>query len=283
MPRLRKRGHGAAHKGAQKHKKEKRGTVLSNSAPIGFLDSGIGGITVLNEAVRLLPNENYLFFSDSKNNPYGDKSDGEILSHCLEISDFFMKEKCCKAIVIACNTASAKAAKSLRAVYPGIPIAAIEPAYKVVHDETPQGATLIMATKGTIKSEKFRRLYYSYYNHNTSIHACPGLADLIENGTESEILDYLEKTLSPYRGKVKNVVLGCTHYPLIKKKISAVLGNVRFFDGANGVARRLEYLLRENGMLNAQKNAGSIEFIDSSESEEIRKQKAERFYSLLKR
>ena len=283
MPRLRKRGHGAAHKGAQKHKKEKRGTVLSNSAPIGFLDSGIGGITVLNEAVRLLPNENYLFFSDSKNNPYGDKSDGEILSRCLEISDFFMKEKCCKAIVIACNTASAKAAKSLRAVYPGIPIAAIEPAYKVVHDETPQGATLIMATKGTIKSEKFRRLYYSYYNHNTSIHACPGLADLIENGTESEILDYLEKTLSPYRGKVKNVVLGCTHYPLIKKEISAVLGNVRFFDGANGVARRLEYLLRENGMLNAQKNAGSIEFIDSSESEEIRKQKAERFYSLLKR
>lgn len=283
MPRLRKRGHGAAHKGAQKHKKEKRGTVLSNSAPIGFLDSGIGGITVLNEAVRLLPNENYLFFSDSKNNPYGDKSDGEILSHCLEISDFFMKEKCCKAIVIACNTASAKAAKSLRAVYPGILIAAIEPAYKVVHDETPQGATLIMATKGTIKSEKFRRLYYSYYNHNTSIHACPGLADLIENGTESEILDYLEKTLSPYRGKVKNVVLGCTHYPLIKKEISAVLGNVRFFDGANGVARRLEYLLRENGMLNAQKNAGSIEFIDSSESEEIRKQKAERFYSLLKR
>ena len=140
-----------------------------------------------------------------------------------------------------------------------------------------------MATKGTIKSEKFRRLYYSYYNHNTSIHACPGLADLIENGTESEILDYLEKTLSPYRGRVENVVLGCTHYPLVKEEISSVLGSVRFFDGANGVARRLKYLLRENGMLNGQNGAGRVEFIDSSESEDKRKQKAERFYSLLKR
>lgn len=280
---MRQRGHGAAHKSAQKHKKEERGTALNSSAPIGFLDSGIGGITVLNEAIRLLPNENYLFFSDSKNNPYGDKSDGEIISRCLEISDFFIKEKKCKAIVIACNTASAKAAKSMRAAYPQIPIAAIEPAYKVVHDETPKGATLIMATKGTIKSEKFRRLYYSYYNHNTSIHACPGLADLIENGTESEILDYLEKTLSPYRGRVDNVVLGCTHYPLVKEEISSVLGSVRFFDGANGVARRLKYLLRENGMLNGQNGAGRVEFIDSSESEDKRKQKAERFYSLLKR
>lgn len=237
----------------------------------------------MNEAIRLLPNEDYLFFSDSKNNPYGDKSDGEIISRCLEITDFFINERKCKAVVLACNTASAKAARELRAAYPQTPIVAIEPAYKVVYDENGGGATLIMATKGTVKSEKFRRLYYSYYNHNTSVHSCPGLADLIENGSESEIARYLEETLSPYRGRVENVVLGCTHYPLVKKEIAAVLGNVRFYDGANGVARRLEYLLRENGLLNVNSAPGTVEFIDSSSEEKKRKQKAERFYSLLKR
>lgn len=251
------------------------------SDPIGFFDSGIGGVTVLKEAQRLLPNENYVFFSDSKNNPYGDKSDGEILARSAQIVRYLLCEKHCKAIVIACNTASAKAAKSLRAQFPNVPIAAIEPAYKVVHDKNPNGATLIMATKGTIKSEKFRRLYYFYYNHNTSIHACHGLADLIEKGNPNEVLDYLKKTLSPYRGKVQNVVLGCTHYPLAKAQIQAVLGDVAFFDGAPGIARRLKYLLEKNGMLNESEKAGNTEFTDSSEDPQIRKEKAARFYRIL--
>lgn len=251
------------------------------SDPVGFFDSGIGGVTVLKEAQRLLPNENYVFFSDSKNNPYGDKSDGEILARSAQIVRYLLCEKHCKAIVIACNTASAKAAKSLRAQFPNVPIAAIEPAYKVVHDENPNSATLIMATKGTIKSEKFRRLYYFYYNHNTSIHACHGLADLIEKGDPNEVLDYLKKTLSPYRGKVQNVVLGCTHYPLAKAQIQAVLGDVAFFDGAPGIARRLKYLLEKNGMLNESEKAGNTEFTDSSEDPQIRKEKAARFYRIL--
>lgn len=251
------------------------------SDPVGFFDSGIGGVTVLKEAQRLLPNENYVFFSDSKNNPYGDKSDGEILARSAQIVRYLLCEKHCKAIVIACNTASAKAAKSLRAQFPNVPIAAIEPAYKVVHDKNPNGATLIMATKGTIKSEKFRRLYYFYYNHNTSIHACHGLADLIEKGDPNEVLDYLKKTLSPYRGKVQNVVLGCTHYPLAKAQIQAVLGDVAFFDGAPGIARRLKYLLEKNGMLNESEKAGNTEFTDSSEDPQTRKEKAARFYRIL--
>lgn len=251
------------------------------SDPVGFFDSGIGGVTVLKEAQRLLPNENYVFFSDSKNNPYGDKSDGEILARSAQIVRYLLCEKHCKAIVIACNTASAKAAKSLRAQFPNVPIAAIEPAYKVVHDKNPNGATLIMATKGTIKSEKFRRLYYFYYNHNTSIHACHGLADLIEKGNPNEVLNYLKKTLAPYRGKVQNVVLGCTHYPLAKAQIQAVLGDVAFFDGAPGIARRLKYLLEKNGMLNESKKAGNTEFTDSSEDPQTRKEKAARFYRIL--
>lgn len=256
---------------------------MSSSAPVGFFDSGIGGVTVLKEAMRLLPNENYIFFSDSKNNPYGDKSDGEIIARSKQIVRFLINEKHCKAIVIACNTASAKSARSLRAEFAKIPIAAIEPAYKVVHDKRPDGETLIMATKGTIKSEKFRRLYYSYYDHKTSIHSCHGLADLIESGSETDVIDYLKKTLAPYKGKVQNVVLGCTHYPLAKKEIAAVLGDVKFFDGAPGTAKRLEYLLQKSDILNEGGTAGKTEFIDSNEDDEIRKKKTARFYEILKR
>lgn len=251
---------------------------MADERPIGFLDSGIGGITVLREAVRLLPEENYFFFSDSANNPYGSKSDGFIISRCGEIADFLINEKNCKAIVIACNTASAKASRQLRAQFADIPIIAIEPACKMVYDSNPEGRTLIMATRGTIRSEKFRRLYYSYYNHRTVLLPCAGLADLIEQGESDGIMNYLEAHLGRYRGSIRNVVLGCTHYPLIKKEISEVLGSVRFFDGAEGVSRRLKYLLEENGISGSAEKRGTVEFFDSSPDESIKK---ERFYNLL--
>lgn len=255
--------------------------MTTSSSPVGFLDSGIGGITVLKKTAQLLPKENLFFFSDSKNNPYGDKSDAEIIRRCTEITRFMIEEKNCKAIVIACNTASAKAARSLRATFKNVPVIAIEPAYKMVHDQSPDGRTLIMATKGTISSEKFRRLYYSYYNHKTAIHACAGLADLIEQDRKDEIISYLEKNLGKYKNSVQNVVLGCTHYPLIKKEISEVLGDVRFFDGADGVSRRLKYLLEIKSLLNNQQEKGTVEFFDSSEDENIRMIKKERFYKIL--
>ena len=107
--------------------------IVNNEESIGIFDSGIGGVTVLKEIIKILPNENYKYYSDSKNNPYGDKTDEEIIKICDKIVSNFIKQKC-KAIVIACNTASAKAAKTLREKYPEIPIIAIEPAYKMVHD-----------------------------------------------------------------------------------------------------------------------------------------------------
>ncbi len=179
---------------------------MSSSKPIGFLDSGIGGISVIRKAVRLLPNED--FFSDSVNNPYGDKCDEEIISRCDELADLMVNKKNCKAIVLACNTASAKAVSFLREKYTDTPIIAIEPAYKMVH-----GFTLVMATRGTLESEKFHKLFYTYYNNNTSLLACVGLADLIEQEKKEELREYLERNLHDYKGRVSNVVLGCTHYP----------------------------------------------------------------------
>lgn len=178
----------------------------SQKSSIGVFDSGIGGVTVLKEIVKILPNENYIYYSDSKNNPYGDRQEREILEICDKIVKLFL-EKNCKVIVIACNTASAKAAKYLREKYQEIPFIAIEPAYKMVHDYSYDKPTLVMATKGTIESEKFNLLYHKYDNHKTELLSCVGLADIIEEGEKEEIRKYLNKTLKEYRGKVKNVVL----------------------------------------------------------------------------
>lgn len=235
----------------------------------------------MRQAVKLLPNESYFFFSDSLNNPYGDKADGEIKKRCDEIVSFLVECKKCKAVVLACNTASAKAAAYLREKYYDVPIIAIEPAYKMVHDFAPDGFTLVMATRGTLESEKFAALYKKYDNENTELLACVGMADLIEQDRQEELDLYLENLLGKYRGKAENVVLGCTHYPLAKENIKKVLGEVRFFDGANGVARQLEHVLKRENLLCLSAEKGKIEFVDSSKDEAKRIEKERRFFAVL--
>lgn len=254
---------------------------MSSRKPIGFLDSGIGGSSVMIEALKLLPNEDYVFFSDSANNPYGDKDDDEIISRCDEIVDFLVRKKNCKAIVLACNTASAKAVGALREKYSDLPIVAIEPAYKMVHDENPDGFTLVMATRGTLESEKFNKLFYKYNNNKTDLLACVGMADLIEQERFDELQDYLENILKDYKGKTSNVVLGCTHYPLAKKQIKNVLGDVKFFDGANGVSRQLKRVLEQNDLQNDKTEHGKIDFIDSSPTENEQELKKKRFFKII--
>lgn len=261
----------------ERAKRSERMNIVKKEESIGIFDSGIGGVTVLKEIIRILPNENYKYYSDSKNNPYGDKTDKEIIEICGTIVSDFIEQKC-KAIVIACNTASAKAAKTLREKYPKIPIIAIEPAYKMVYDFAFDKVTLVMATKGTIESEKFHKLYNKYDNHKTYLMACQGLADIIEEGNKEKIEKYLKENLSEYIGKVHNVVLGCTHYPLIQDEIKDVLGDVEFFNGAESLAKHLKDILEENDLVNNSDDKGRIEFFDSSNSE----YKRERFFSNLK-
>jgi glutamate racemase len=237
---------------------------------IGVFDSGIGGVTVMKELLKILPNEDYIYYSDTKNNPYGDKSKEEI----IEISDNIVKtliDKGCKLIVIASNTASAISKDYLRSKY-SIPIIAIEPAYKTVSNSE---KTLVMATNATINSDKFHTLFNTYDNHNTILLSCSGLANLIEEGNKDKIITYLENKIGKYRG-VKNVVLGCTHYPLIKEEISKVLGPVTFYDGSVGVAKHTKEVLKENNILG--NNTGKITFIDSSNN----KEKERLFYEILK-
>ena len=247
-----------------------------NNNKIGIFDSGIGGVTVLKEIIKILPNENYIYYSDSINNPYGDKSDEEVFNICDNIVKKMINENC-KAIVIACNTASAKSAEALRKKYTEVPIIAIEPAYKMVHDFAYNVPTLVIATKGTIESEKFHKLYNKYNNHNTYLLACPGLADIIEQENIDEVKMYITQNLSKYRNKVKNVVLGCTHYPLIQNELTEVLGDVHFFNGAPSVAKQLKRVLLESNLISESTSLGEIYFIDSSNSE----QKKQRFFKIL--
>ena len=235
---------------------------------IGVFDSGIGGVTVLRELIKILPNEDYLYYSDTINNPYGDKSNEEIINISDKVVNYLINQGC-KIIVIACNTASAISKDYLRNKY-SIPIIAIEPAYKSVDNES----TLVMATNATINSDKFKKLFNTYDNHNTVLLSCSGLADLIEEGNKDKIINYLEDKIGKYKG-VKNVVLGCTHYPLIKEEITKVLGSVNFYDGSVGVSKHTKEVLEEKNLLS--NNTGKITFIDSSNN----KEKEDLFYKLL--
>ena len=240
---------------------------------IGIFDSGIGGVTVLRECIKVNPNFEYLYYSDSKHNPYGDSSQDVVIGYCDDIVKSLIA-KGCQIIIIACNTASAMAVEYLRNRYKDIHFIAIEPAIKLVYDTSKDG-TLILATKGTMDSEKFQSLYNKYHHENFYLCSCIGLANLIESGNQEDIKIYLEKNLSVYKGNVSNVVLGCTHYPLIKKQIRDVLGNVVFFDGSVGVSKQLIRIIEDNGYVGS--GVGSVSFFDSTGNVEKRK----RFYQIL--
>ncbi len=242
--------------------------------PIGILDSGIGGVTVLKEILKLLPHENYIYYSDSLHNPYGDKRKDEIFKYVDAIVQFFL-EKNCKAIVFACNTATALAIQDIRKKYPQVMIVGIEPAYKMVYDYASCKKTLVMATPATIHSEKFMHLFHQYDNGNTILLPCPNLATYIEQGENQKIEKYLKEVLP--KEKIEVVVLGCTHYPLITKQIEKILGKVLFYDGGKGVALRLKNLLAEKNLL-TNSTLGNLSFYDSS-SNSI---KEKRFFELLK-
>ncbi len=240
---------------------------------IGIIDSGIGGVTIFREILKSIPKGHFIYYSDSINNPYGDKSKKEILD-ILDNVVTKLIDMGCTIIVIACNTASSIGVSYLREKYRKILFIATEPAYKMVHDYNPQGKTLVMATRGTIESEKFLELYHKYDNHNTILLSCIGLAELIENN--QDVRKYLNELLGKYKD-IDNVVLGCTHYPLIKSEIKKILGDVTFYDGSKGVTKELLRVLKMHN-IKYESDELKIKFIDSSQNEF----KEKRFWELLK-
>ena len=193
--------------------------------PIGVFDSGVGGISVLRELMALMPNENYIFFGDSANAPYGTKTLDEVVKlTCKDAA--YLYEQGVKAIVVACNTATSAGVKILRERYTDIPVIGIEPALKPAVLSAKHPTVLVMATPMTLREEKFQNLMHRYEQDAEIIPLpCPGLVEFIERGElESEELEhFLRKLFAPYK-KADAVVLGCTHYPFAKKMIGKILG-----------------------------------------------------------
>lgn len=248
-------------------------SMKEDARPIAVMDSGVGGISVLREMVRIMPQEDFIFFGDSANAPYGTKKTEFVRDLTIEHVNTFL-ERGAKAIAIACNTATAAALKDLRQLYPELPLVGIEPALKPAVEQNPGGRILVMATPMTIREEKFNRLL-SRFEDQAIIYplACPGLMDYVEAGKfdHPDLYKFLEELLWDYRnGEVDAVVLGCTHYPFVRKAIAKVLGpQVEIFDGAAGTARELKRRIEEAGLLHQDQNhQGRVVFENSNPTPE---------------
>lgn len=241
--------------------------ALKYSGYIGVFDSGVGGISVLARMTALLPNEDFVFFGDSANAPYGEKSRDKVLRLSRRIVDGMLDEGV-KAIVIACNTATSAAAATLRTDYAHVPIVGVEPALKPATMAEGVNSILVMATPITLRLDKYQQLAQKWGGSHQVIDApCPGLAARIEQGDldNPDIVEMLEGLVGAWRGKVDAVVLGCTHYPFVARQIREVVGDVPIFDGADGTARQLQRRLAERGLLTPSIVSGHIEFLSSKD------------------
>lgn len=246
---------------------------MDNKCPIGFFDSGLGGISVLREAVKLLPNENYIYIGDSVNAPYGTKLSSEI----RELTDKSVEKLISmgvKAIVIACNTATSAGIDFLRQKYPNISIIGVEPALKPAVEHFPNGKIIVMATETTLKEEKFHSLCLNYGKTAQIIPApCSGLMEFVEQGVldGDELDEYLHAKLDVFLDSpVDAIVLGCTHYPFVKKAIQNVVGNsVLIIDGGEGTAKQLQRRLLQANLLNQSFTNGSVTFFNSCDNNDF--------------
>ena len=233
---------------------------MENNCPIAVFDSGVGGISVLRHLRRLMPGEDYLYFGDSANAPYGSRTTQEVRELTLAAAKRLTAQPI-KALVIACNTATAAAVQQVRASYPQLIVIGIEPALKLAADHYPGGRIGVMATEVTLREEKFDTLLHRFDVSCTIAKIpAPGLVPLIEAGKadtpEADAL--LQSILGPYVGKLDALVLGCTHYPFAAKAISRILGDrVVLLDGGEGTARETMRRLREAGLL-SQKQTGTV-------------------------
>ena len=233
------------------------------AAPIAVFDSGVGGISVLRELVKLLPGENFLYFGDNANAPYGTKTTDEVRQLTMAAADMLFGRGA-KALVVACNTATSAAIENLRQAFPEKVVIGIEPALKVGADRYPTGCIGIMATDVTLREEKLHHQIRRFPQTTVIPIPAPGLVERIEQGqTDSETTrQLLADILCPYVGKLDALVLGCTHYPFAAGAIGEILGETtELMDGGAGTARQTARCLENAGLLNP--GPGSIQ-IESS-------------------
>lgn len=236
---------------------------------IAVFDSGVGGISVLRELLRIMPRENYLYFGDSANAPYGARSTQQVRQLTLEAAEM-LTGRGIKALVVACNTATAAAINDLRQKYPDTIIIGIEPALKMAADRFPGGHIGVMATPVTLREEKFAVQLGRFPDVQVSTIPVPDLVELVEQGHIDDTAAYalLRPVLAPYAGQLDAVVLGCTHYPFAAKTISKILGErTAVLDGGAGTARETRRRLAEAELLHD--GTGTVQIENSSQDPRI--------------
>jgi len=238
---------------------------------IAVFDSGVGGISVLRHLLHYLPGERFLYYGDSANAPYGSRTTEEVRQLTLAAAKKLTSEYPVKALVIACNTATAAAVKQVREAYPNLIVIGIEPALKVAADHFPGGRIGVMATEVTLREEKFDLLLHRFDENCTIAKIpAPGLVQLIEAGKvdTEETEQLLRQILKEYIGKLDALVLGCTHYPFASKAISRVLaGQTVLLEGGDGTARETLRRLAEADLL--EEGEGEVRILNSAEDEHM--------------
>lgn len=240
--------------------------------PIGIFDSGLGGLSVFKEIVQLLPNEHIIYFADSGNCPYGEKSHQEITQLSARIVEFFIQKEC-KMVVVACNTATAAAINYLRTNY-DLPFVGIEPATKPAAQNSQTGTIGILATKGTFEGRLFKSTKAKYaYDTKVIIEIGTGLVEIVENNDiESEhTYQLIQKYIKPMVSQqADHIVLGCTHYPfltpIIKKQVSQ---NVKIVNPAPAVARQTLTILKRHKLNNPTYASPTYQFYTSGDIEKL--------------
>jgi glutamate racemase len=234
-----------------------------NDTPIGVFDSGIGGLSVLKHLRELLPLENFLYLADTAYAPYGERSNEELIERSIKITEFFLQQGI-KALVIACNTATAAAVAVLRARYPSLIIIGMEPGIKPAAARSASKIVGVLATRSTLQSEKFNLLSEQLSRETQTQfipQACVGLVNQIEQGDlqSSEIFKLLRQYVHPLLDQgVDTLVLGCTHYPFVEQQILQVIREhqtdqikpIHIIDTGEAVARRLSDLLEKQNLRN---------------------------------
>jgi len=238
--------------------------------PIGVFDSGVGGTSIWKEIHALLPNENTIYLADSKQAPYGNKSEEKIIELSIKNTKLLLK-KGCKLIVVACNTATTNAIKTLRATYT-IPFIGIEPAIKPAAFQTKTKTIGILATKGTLTSALFHKTTNLFANNISVVEQVgDGIVQLIENGKISslEMKLLLQGYLKPLlKANIDYLVLGCTHYPYIIPLLAELLPNhVKIIDSGEAVARQTYAILNQNNLLNNQIAKPRLRFYSNGNTE----------------
>ena len=235
---------------------------------IGFFDSGVGGVSVLHTARRILPNEHFLYYGDNGHAPYGPKPLEEIRRLSAE-SVGVLLDRGVKAVVIACNTATSAYAEILRAELK-LPVIGMEPALKPAQEARHGGEILVLATQATLTLPKFQRLMKRYGDHVIPVIG-RGLVELVEAGKADspETEAALRELLGRYVGRsIDSVVLGCTHYPFLAGAIRRMFPEAELFDGRTGTCMRLKHLL-EAGGLRSKGTEGSGGFLTSGDASTI--------------